>query len=151
MSSEQQSKQVTPPGQSRATVLASLRDSELSAANLAELEDGRRLLHARMHGELDNLLDDYLAKLNDQILKEPNNEKLINRNSRLSCDLHAHKLMLFRNVRLAELDAPKVKRLIGGFIYLTTRHTWNTVPPRPPHPPSIRACLAVHDGCQTGT
>ena len=54
---------------------------------------------------------------------------LIDRNSRLACDLHAHRLLLHRNLHLDELEsheaAAAVKVLIGSFVYLTTRHTWN--------------------------
>jgi hypothetical protein len=49
-------------------------------------------------------------------------------NSRFACDLHSHKLVLFRNTggRDEELNNMTcAKTLAGSFVYLTTRHTWN--------------------------
>jgi hypothetical protein len=50
---------------------------------------------------------------------------LIDRNSRLACDLHAHRLLLYRNFQQHEMTLLSAKVLIGSFVYLTTRHTWN--------------------------
>jgi hypothetical protein len=75
------------------------------------------------------LLDEYLVKLDRETTAQPGDEELIDRNSRLACDLHAHRLLLYRNLHLSELEAAQaetvVKVVLGSFVYLTTRHTWN--------------------------
>jgi hypothetical protein len=63
--------------------------------------------------------------LDDQTRKNPNDETLISRNSRLACDLHAHKLIMHRNLNKNEIDLAASRTLIASFVYLTTRHTWN--------------------------
>ena len=103
-----------------------LRDVEVSADCLAKLRAGRAQVRAQfLHGDVSDLLDDYLRRLDDQTVNDPTNEQLIDRNSRLACDLHAHKLLLYRNVRAGALTPRAAKTLIGSFIYLTTRHTFN--------------------------
>ena len=41
---------------------------------------------------------------------------------RLACDLHAHRLLMFRNV---EMEIRSAQVISGSFVFLTTRHTWN--------------------------
>ena len=102
-----------------------LRDVSLTPENLSVLDRGMEQMRNLMHGELEDLLDDYLSKLDMQIKKDPKNERLISRNSRLSSDLHAHKLLLYRNSSYAQLDSKALKTVVGSFAFLTTRHTWN--------------------------
>jgi hypothetical protein len=102
-----------------------LRDVDMSAAALAQLEAGRRSLRSVLCGPFNDLFEDYLRRLHDQTVRDPDNEKLTDRNSRLACDLHSHKLMLFRNMHVHELDTSALKALVGSFVFLTTRHTWN--------------------------
>lgn len=105
------------------------RGVDLSDDTIAELEDGLQRLHDLMQGQVAPLLEEYLLKLDRQTAASPGDEKLIDRNSRLSCDLHAHRLLLYRNVYWDELSAEDAecasKVVIGSFVYLTTRHTWN--------------------------
>ena len=70
-------------------------------------------------------IQDYLRRLDQEILDDPTNEELIDRNSKFACDLHSHKLLLYRNHTESELNERVAKVLLGSFIYLTTRHTWN--------------------------
>ena len=37
-------------------------------------------------------------------MEDNEDEELIDRNSRLACDLHAHKLLVYRNLHREELD-----------------------------------------------
>ena len=76
-----------------------------------------------------DLFNDYLLRLEEQTKASPDNEKLINRNSRLACDLHAHRLICFRNSGGGCDGDPMTQtsavNLISSFVYLTTRHSWN--------------------------
>lgn len=102
---------------------APLREVDVTEA-LPALEAGRAALRERL-GEVDALLQDYLDKLDKATALAPGDEKLIDRNSRLACDLHAHRLLLARNTHQAELTPDVAKTVIGSFVFLTTRHTWN--------------------------
>jgi hypothetical protein len=102
-----------------------LRGIEVSPEVLGKLEAGQAALWELMHESFDDLLEDYLRKLDQQTTKDPANEKLIDRNSRLACDLHSHKLLMHRNVTTALMTPRAAKTLLGSFVYLTTRHTWN--------------------------
>ena len=68
---------VSPTNRTRDAVLAEMRDSQMSVDNLETLEASRLTLQRRLHNDLDALLNDYLAKLDEQTAKEPLNEKLI--------------------------------------------------------------------------
>jgi thiol-disulfide isomerase/thioredoxin len=102
-----------------------LREMNVSEQNLSKLLKGLSEIREMMHNQFNPLFEDYLRRLDQEIVKDPNNEKMIDRNSRLACDLHAHKLLAYRNYHEDELTPDIVKSMIGSFIYLTTRHTWN--------------------------
>ncbi|CAK9002314.1 Calmodulin, partial [Durusdinium trenchii] len=102
-----------------------LRDSQFSEACIVRLEEGIVELRQVLMNNVMELFEDYLQKLDDQTRRDPTDEDLIRRNSRLSCDLHAHKLLLCRNIPGDELSAEVAQILVGSFICLTTRHSWN--------------------------
>jgi hypothetical protein len=67
-----------------------------------------------------------LQRLHTQTAEDPDNEGLVDRNTRLACDLHAHKLLLYRNNNtttrtVREVDA---SALLSSFVFLTGRHTF---------------------------
>lgn len=104
---------------------APLREVEVYDDTLQKLVQGQASLRSLLHVQFENLFEDYLRRLDVQTSSDPNNESLIDRNSRLACDLHSHKLLLYRNFHDHELTPAAVKTLVGSFVYLTTRHTWN--------------------------
>ena len=104
-----------------------LRESDVSDEVLEKLQEGRTALRELLHDQFHALFEDYLRRLGLETEDDPTNEKLISRNSRLACDLHAHVLLIYRNYREQHLTATAVKTIVGSFIYLTTRHTWNKV------------------------
>jgi hypothetical protein len=44
----------------------------------------------------------------------------------VEADLHAHLLLVHRNVRDKEIDDKVVTRLLVSFFFLSTRYTWNS-------------------------
>jgi len=92
---------------------------------LAKLENVISQIRLVLFGEVSDLFQNYLRKLDAETTTNPDQQQIVNRNSRLACDLHAHKLLICRNVALQDLNMSKSKMLIGSFLYLTTRHTWN--------------------------
>lgn len=104
-----------------------MREADVSPETLAVLKEGRAELRELLTGQFHPLFEDYLRRLDSETVNDPTNECLIDRNSRLACDLHAHMLLLYRNHLAEDMTASVAKVLIGSFIYLTTRHTWNKV------------------------
>ena len=106
-----------------------LRGVEVSDECLDELTKGLTTLRGLMQDQVAPLIEEYLSKLDRETTASPGDEALIDRNSRLSCDLHAHRLLLYRNLHLDELETEKSQGIIAttlsSFLYLTTRHTWN--------------------------
>ena len=102
-----------------------LRETEVSEETLAALQSGRAAIRELLDTLFAPLLEDYLTRLDKETTNDPTNEKLIDRNSRLACDLHAHKFIIYRNYHEGDITIGVATTLIGSFVYLTTRHTWN--------------------------
>lgn len=96
--------------------------------SIATLDHALQEVGQRLRGPFADLLDDYLTRLDEETSASPEDEQLVNRNSRLASDLNAHKLLCFRNcgtTGMDELDQQSATSIVSSFIYLTTRHTWN--------------------------
>jgi len=106
-------------------IVGRLRDVDLSVDCLAKLEVGRAALRSRLLTDFNGLFEDYLHRLDEETRKDELNEKLIDRNSRLASDLHAVMLLMHRNTRADEFTPETARSLLGSFVFLTTRHTWN--------------------------
>ena len=124
-----------------------LRGVHVSEETLETLVAARLKLRQLLFGRFLDLLDSYLKKLDKAIIlcgETTANENQLSSLSELACDLHTHKLLLFRNVRIEDkyvtddlettggvhksghIDFSRIlKNILGSFIYLTTRHTWN--------------------------
>ena len=100
-----------------------LRGFQISPHRLKELESGRAKLFKMLNGSYHNLLEDYLYRLQKQVDTDKNNEKIIDINTRLACDIHAHKILIYRNAEVKSVI--EASSLLGSFVFLTTRHTWN--------------------------
>lgn len=104
-----------------------LREADVAPETMTQLLEGRKALRDLLQTQFHNLFKDYLRRLDYETSNDPTNEKLIDRNSRLACDFHAHMLLIYRNYHEVDMTSEIAKTLIGSFIYLTTRHTWNKV------------------------
>ena len=122
------------------TIDAPLRGVDIKAiqGRLPALKDGLADLRRQLHGDVSSLLEEYLEKLDKETAGagagSAEQEALIDRNARLACDLHAHRLVCHRNVPLEDMSPAVVKTIVGSFIFLTTRHTWNKVRTIPSSP-----------------
>ena len=104
---------------------APLRDVVITEEVLDKLTEGRAKIREVLHVNFHKLFTEYLERLGAEIAKDPTNEKLISRNSRLACDLHSHKLIMYRNMHDSDITPKVVSTVLSSFVYLTTRHTWN--------------------------
>ena len=115
----------TKTGQHPCLSSITLREVDINPQCLTTLQRGLDGIRTQLHDEVAPLLEDYLLKLDHGVTDKVGDEKLLDRNSRLACDLHAHQLLLFRNLHGTDFSSEKVKTIIGSFVFLTTRHTWN--------------------------
>jgi hypothetical protein len=102
-----------------------LRETDISDEVLSQLREGQQEVRDLLDMQYHPLFEDYLRRLDVEVAADPTNEKLIDRNSALACDLHSHKLLLYRNYHEFEFKPSVATTLVGSFVYLTTRHTWN--------------------------
>jgi hypothetical protein len=102
-----------------------LRETELSTTVLDQLRAGRKELRALLSVSFHPLFEEYLRKLDVEIAKNPTDEKLIDRNSLFACDIHSHLMLIYKNYHEWEYQSSVAATLVGSFVYLTTRHTWN--------------------------
>ena len=129
-----------------------LRGVHISTETLETLKQARTKLRVLLFGRFLNLIDSYLKKLDREIVAGSakvggfeSSTHLLSAKSILACNLHTHKLLLLRNVRIGDdlvKDAATtspgtsggapamlefsriVKNVLSSFVYLTTRHTW---------------------------
>lgn len=98
------------------TIDTQLRQVEVTDDCIEALEQGQAELRSLLLGQFVPLLEDYLNRLHQQCLGDPLNQLLVDRNSKLACDLHAHRLLMFRNVKMS---AQVATVLSGSFVFLT--------------------------------
>ena len=79
-----------------------LREMEVSEEILTKLQTGKAAIRSILHNSFSTLFEDYLKRLDNETTLNPNDEVLIDRNSRLACDLHAHKLLIYRNYQVRQ-------------------------------------------------
>ena len=89
-----------------------------------KLETFRKELHRLLWGELRSILLRWYHKLVREGEEDDDDDVADDRASRM-CSLHAHLLLMLRNARPAELEAPLVQTIVCGMVFLSTRHMWN--------------------------
>eukprot|EP00808_Paulinella_micropora_P006835 g75373.t1 len=99
-----------------------LRGMDLTQHAIARLKAGQEALRQKLQRDIYTLLCDYLSRLTTEVEANPTAELIINRNSHLSADLHAHILLLFRNE--ATMTVTSAQSILCSFVYLTTRYTF---------------------------
>ena len=103
-----------------------LRSIELDEDTLRILEGGlskmRHLMRARLHP----MMEAWCAELSGDCDKlNTDDDAVIDANTRSACQLHAHILLLYRNLRLEDYCEDFASSISSSFMFLTTRHTWN--------------------------
>ncbi|CAE7195129.1 unnamed protein product, partial [Symbiodinium microadriaticum] len=89
---------------------------------LEDLRRGRSLLRSTFEGEVLPWFDRWLEELAESAQQEPSREDECNQ---LACRLHAHQVLVLRNVPQSDFDAERVKRLLSSLTYLSSHHTFN--------------------------
>ena len=114
-----------------------LRSIDLDSDTLAILEEGLARMRHLMQIRLQPMLEAWCDELNRDCLKQLEEEgtqedgkdgekdAVIDANSRSACTLHAHLLLLHRNVSSDQYTPQIAATITSSFLFLTTRHTWN--------------------------
>ena len=103
-----------------------LRDVEVSDEVLRLLDEGLATIRKLLRGRIRVLLEQWTAQaLRACIDAAAESSSEMDEHSRAACTMQAHLLLLYRNCGIDELDADIVSVILSGFIFLTTRHTWN--------------------------
>ncbi len=116
-----------------------LRDVVIYPRVLATLKEGRAALRAMLRGPVHQLLEAWCLEAMKEIENKVS-ERIVDDNTKIACTLHAHLLLLYRNVLLRDMTEDNVSTLLSSFIFLTTRHTWNML--LLPIPVGFVFCLA---------
>ena len=93
-------------------------------ANYLILKNGIFKINNLLRTNFADLFEDYLQRLHKQTSEDPDNEGLVDRNTRLACDLHAHKLLMYRNNNHTsrKVTEKEASNLLSSFVFLTGRH-----------------------------
>jgi hypothetical protein len=90
------------------------------------LENGVNKIRTILRGKLHNMLEAWCSELCQDCERLANdNEIIVDENTRFACQVHAHILLLYRNLSSEEFNIDYATRLSSSFMFLTTRHTWN--------------------------
>ena len=111
---------------------------QLSSDNVLILEEGQRILRSDVQSQIHKILEDWSTELRETDTKSKDNadilsdsgsdneeEKNVDDNTVIACQVHAHLLLLYRNYRVEEYTYDIASTLSSSFVFLTTRHTWN--------------------------
>lgn len=105
-------------------IAAPLRDVEVTLTTLDTLEKGQAELRELLHGPVHKMLESWCYQAM-KACENKEDDQVVDENSRIACTIHAHLMLLYRNMHISELDENVVSTLLCAFIFLTTRHTWN--------------------------
>eukprot|EP01083_Nonionella_stella_P030773 84290_1 len=104
---------------------AALRDVRVSDAVLEVLEEGLAKLRTIMRGPVHTMLEAWCAEALSECKESLEREEVVDENTKIACNLHAHLFLIYRNVPYEELSSKIVSTFLSSFIFLSTRHTWN--------------------------
>mgnify|MGYP007078071810 CR=1 FL=1 len=84
-------------------------------------------LHTVLRGELRSLLISWYNKLSRELdgADEADKNEFLDESTRYMCTVHAHLVLLLRNVTAAEMTEPFATSIVCGMAFLATRHQWN--------------------------
>ncbi|CAJ1434089.1 unnamed protein product, partial [Effrenium voratum] len=95
---------------------------QVTSAVLEELRRGRALLRSTFEGEVLPWFDRWLEELAESAQQEPSREDECNS---LACRLHAHQVLVLRNVPQSDFNSDRIRRFLASMTYLSSHHTFN--------------------------
>ena len=101
-----------------------LRDTQVTMNTLSKLIAYRTELRKTLRGKVHKMVEGWIVQAMREI-EGKGDDEVVDRNTKVACRLHAHLLLLYRNVTLDTLTPDIASTLLCGYIFLTIRHTWN--------------------------
>ena len=125
-----------------------MRERELTGALRQVCEEGLMLLRRELRGVVHRMLEAWsdeamkeIEKSIEAAIKRADDTKM-DENTRLACTMHAHLVLIYRNLTLSAINENIASQLVSSYIFLTTRHTFNmSLLPVDEH--SVFECLSV--------
>jgi hypothetical protein len=96
--------------------------SDISADTCLSIERAADKMQKWLLDEADQLLQNWGQILQDDSAKH---RSRVDANSALLCNINAHRLLIYRNLPAKDLTQASVSSILGSFMYLSSRHTWN--------------------------
>lgn len=105
-----------------------LRDVDVSPQTVAQLKAGLAEIRDLLHGDLLALIKDY-SNTEYREYKDSADEATLNSNTRIMSCLHAHLILMMRNIKGDCSDSQSVQSvmaLMASFVHINCRHSFNT-------------------------
>lgn len=107
------------------TISSDLRGVLVTAEVLYILKDGRKSLRYIIDCHVQRMVEAWLGELVLECRENGDDNIIVDTNTKTACSLHAHLLLLMRNLRLEEYSLDIASTIASSLTFLTTRHTWN--------------------------
>lgn len=106
------------------SIFSTLRDITVLPEILHVLKSKREDIVRCVRDKVCGMLEAWCEQLSLESINKGDDE-VVDTNARISCQLHAHLLLLHRNVALEDYNFDVASTISSSFLYLTSRHTWN--------------------------
>lgn len=107
------------------TIRAHLRGVMVTTEVLAVLREGKNTLRGIIDSHVQRMIESWLAELLLECREHGDDSIVLDNNTRTACRLHAHLLVLMRNIGLEDYSLDVASTIASSLTFLTTRHTWN--------------------------
>eukprot|EP00397_Hematodinium_sp_SG-2012_P000007 GEMP01000007.1.p1 GENE.GEMP01000007.1~~GEMP01000007.1.p1 ORF type:complete len:5820 (+),score=1409.10 GEMP01000007.1:169-17628(+) len=100
-----------------------VRDLSIPNSMRGVLDSGITNVRTLLRGKVVRMLTRWIERLEQEAEMEAKNlDKVTN----LLCKLHTHRLLVWRNLHVEDFSKEMVQTILCSFIFLSTRHTWNS-------------------------
>lgn len=106
------------------SIFWTLRDVQVLPETLTVLVAMRDDLVRTVRAKVCPMIEEWCTQLVKETIDKGDDE-VVDANARTACQLHAHLLLLHRNIDLEDYDFTVASTITSSFLYLTSRHTWN--------------------------
>ena len=110
---------------SHETISAHLRGVMITEEVLSVLRDGKNNIRTIIESHVQRMLEAWLNELLVESQEHGDDSIVLDTNTRIACRLHAHLLLLMKNVSVGDFNLDVASTISSSIVFLSTRHTWN--------------------------
>jgi hypothetical protein len=107
-----------------AAVITALRNTAIQSDILHILVSKRSAINHTVRVRIVPMIERWCSELFQECLDKTDDE-IMDTNSRISCGLHAHLLLLHRNLTMDDYNFEAASIISSSILFLSSRHTWN--------------------------